>query len=219
MSEETAGHDAGGREVPPPKNRGDLYVLGGMYYQGLTVPVDKEKAAALYRMSADRGNEEAMVRLGIMLMTGDGTEQDYLEASKYFRMASERGNYDAKYFLALLYSRGRGVDRNPVEAVKLCLESAAGGCSGAMVELARWYRDGSNYLDTDLGKCVHWLKRACDAGYAEAMYELGAMYAFGEGVTKDERNGKILLEYAAGYGDADAEECLKALDEGKTQRP
>ena len=219
MSDEPVRKSDENREVPPPKDPGDLYVLGGMYFQGLTVPVDKEKAGVLYRMSADKGNEDAMVRLGIMLMTGDGIEQDYLEASKYFRMAADRGNNDAKYFLANLYSRGKGVDRNPVEAVKLCRESAANGCTGAMVEIARWYRDGTNYLDRDLAKCMYWLRKACDEKYAEALYEMGAMYAFGEGVTKDEENGRILLEYAAKYGDEDAEECLKALDEGRTERP
>ena len=207
------------REVPPPKDPGDLYVLGGMYYQGITVPVDKEKAAVLYRMSADRGNEDAMVRLGIILMTGDGTEQDYLEASVYFRMAADRGNRDGKYFLAHLYTLGKGVDRNPVEAVRLCMESAADGCTGAMTELARWYRDGTNYVDKSLAKCIYWLKKACDEKYPEALYELGAMYAFGEGVTKDAENGRILLEYASAAGDRDAEECLEALKEGKTQRP
>lgn len=38
------------REIPPPNDPNDLYVLGGMYFQGITVPVDKRKAVELYSM-------------------------------------------------------------------------------------------------------------------------------------------------------------------------
>lgn len=209
----------GDREIPPPKDPNDLYVLGGMYYQGITVPVDKEKAAALYRMSADGGNADAMVRLGIIYMTGDGLEQDYLEASKLFRRAADRGNTDGEYLLATLYSRGKGVDRNPIEAVKLCMHAAAEGCTGAMTELAVWYREGRNYMDVSVAKCIYWLNKAAEKKYPEALYELGAMYCFGEGVKKDVENGRVLLEYAAKYGDEDAKDCLDALDAGATERP
>ena len=145
-------------EVPPPSDPGDLYVLGGVYFQGIGVPVDKEKAAALYRMSADKGNTDAMVRLGIILMTGDGLEQDYREASKLFRRAADRGSADGEFLLSTLYSRGKGVDYNPVEAVKLCLHAAAEGCTGAMCQMGKWYRDGDNFVDRDMAKAVYWLK-------------------------------------------------------------
>ena len=207
------------REIPPPSDPGDLYVLGGVYYQGIGVPVDKEKAAALYRMSADKGNADAMVRLGIILMTGDGAEQDYREASKLFRRAADRGNADAEYLLSSLYSRGKGVDRNPIEAVKLCLHAAAEGCTGAMCQMGKWYRDGENCVDRDMAKAVYWLKQAAEKKDAEALYELGCMFAFGEGVEKDEANGRTLLRYADMYGDPDAAGALEALDGGMDRRP
>ncbi|MGI6009582.1 MAG: tetratricopeptide repeat protein [Methanomethylophilus sp.] len=209
----------GPREVPPPSDPGDLYVLGGMYFQGITVPVDKPKAAALYRMSADKGNDDAMVRLGIMLMTGDGVEQDYREASKLFMRAKGRGNADAEYLLSSLYSRGKGIDYNPIEAVKLCMHSAALGCVGAMCQLGKWYRDGENYMDVDMAKAVYWLKKAAEQNYSEALYELGCMFAFGEKVQKDVENGRTLLEYADKYGDPDAKAALEALERGEERRP
>lgn len=75
------------REIPPPSDPNDLYVLAGMYFQGITVPVDKEKAVALYTMSADKGNVDAMERLGIIYMTGDGAERDRARSFKLFRKA------------------------------------------------------------------------------------------------------------------------------------
>lgn len=219
MTEQPAESQDKDREVPPPSDPNDLYVLGGMYFQGLTVPVDKDKARALYEMSAEKGNVEAMVRLGIMHMTGDGAEQDYLEAAKYFDRAANRGNADGMYLLATLYSRGLGVDRNPPMAVRLCSQAARDGCVGAMVELARWYRDGKNMLDRSTATCIALLKKAAEEKYSEALYELGCMYCFGEGVEKDESNGRILLKYAVQFGDPDAQEALDALDAGATERP
>lgn len=219
MTIEPAGKQDADREIPPPSDPSELYVLGGMYFQGITVPVDKEKAVILYTMSAEKGYVDSMVRLGIIYMTGDGAEQDYLRAAKLFDRAAQKGNTDAMFLLSTLYSRGMGVDRNPPLAVKLCSQASREGCVGAMVELARWYRDGSNMLEKNTDACVSLLKQAADEKYSEALYELGCMFCFGEDVEKDESNGRILLRYAVEYGDEDAQEALDALDAGATERP
>ncbi|AGI47786.1 Sel1 repeat protein [Thermoplasmatales archaeon BRNA1] len=197
---------------------GKLYVYAGMYFQGITVPVDKEKAVRLYRMSAEKGNIDAQVRLGIIYMTGDGAEKDYSESFKWFKLASDRGNPDAEYFASLMYSRGWGTEKNPSEAVRLCYLAADSGCTGAMVEIAKWYRDGENLLAKSTDLCLAWLRRAADREYPDALYELGCMYSFGEGVEKDVKTGRILLEYAKRFGDEDAGEALEALERGMSER-
>lgn len=207
------------REVPPPKDPSKVFAIAGLYYQGLTVPEDKAKAAALYQLSADRGYEQAMVRYGIMLMEGDGVEQDYVEAAKYIKMAADRGNANAMFLLATMYTDGKGVDRIPHMAAHYCYEAAMGGNLGAMVELAIWYRDGLNYIKKDMKQCLYWLIKASLEKYPPAMYELGCMYAFGESVERDVENGKALLQHAALAGDPDAEEALVVLEVGGCQRP
>lgn len=207
------------REIPPPKDPGDLYVLGGMYFQGLTVPADKEKAIKLYEMSADGGNVDAMVRLGIIYMLGDGAEKDRSKSFSWFGKAADAGDNDSRYFLALHYSRGWGTEKNPSEAVRLCILSADAGCLGAMTELGIWYREGKNGLPTDVDESLRWLRKAVDRDYADAIYEVGCMYAFGEGVPKDGVYGRELLRIASTYGDEDATEALEAARKNAKERP
>ena len=207
------------REIPPPDDPGDLYVLGGMYFQGITVPADKEKGMKLYEMSAERGNVDAMVRLGIIYMLGDGAEKDRSKSFLWFCKAADGGDRDSRYFLALHYSRGWGTEKNPSEAVRLCTLAADAGCPGAMTELAVWFREGANCLPVSVDSCLKWLNKAIDADYPEAFYELGCMYAFGEGVEKDKVYGRELLRTAAAYGDEDAAEALEAAKNGSPNRP
>ncbi|MDD2626218.1 MAG: tetratricopeptide repeat protein [Candidatus Methanomethylophilus sp.] len=207
------------REVPPPKYPGDLYVLGRMYYQGMSVPVDKAKAAALFGLAADQGNPEAQLHLGLMFMLGDGVPEDPEKAATLFGDSFQQGNSDAAYFLALLYAGGRGLPANDAEAVRLCTLAANAGCRGAQVELAKWYRAGQHLLPQNMNQALIWLKKAAAAGYADALYELGCMLFFGEGMLRDQKNGRMFLEAAAAHGDTDASHTLNAIGHGAKARP
>ena len=206
-------------EVPPPKDPSKVFAIAGLYYQGLTVPEDKAKAAQLYELSADRGYAPAMVRLGIMRMEGDGVEKDDVAATALFRRAAVAGSADGMFMLALRYKDGVGVDQNPDEAARWCFEAAKAGSHGAMVELAIWFRDGDNHVVRDMEQCLYWLFKASLDKYPSALYELGCMYAFGESVKRDVENGRHLLQHAVLNGDSDAAEALEALDAGATERP
>ena len=211
--------DAATREIPPPSDPGDLYVLGRMYYQGMSVPVDKAKAAALFGLAADKGNPEAQLHLGLMFMLGDGVPADPDKAAALFGSSVAAGNSDAAYFLALMYTGDHGLPANDAEAVRLCTLAAHDGCRGAQVELAKWYRAGLHLLPTDPAQAVAWLKEAAAAEYADALYELGSMLYFGEGVLRDQKNGRLFLEAAADRGDPDAERTLEAVKQGAVSRP
>lgn len=217
MAEEQQAAD--GREVPAPSDPADLFLLGNVYYQGIRVAVDKAKAAALYGLAADKGHPEAALRLGIMQMSGDGIPADPAAAAFRFGQAAQADNADASYFLAVLYARGQGVAQNDAEAVRLCILAANAGCHGAQVELGKWYRDGLHLLPRDPDQALGWIRKAADDEYADALYELGAMYAFGEGVERDLKTGRFLLKFAAGKGDEDAKAALLALAQGAKQRP
>ena len=45
----------------------------------------------------------------------------------------------------------------------------------------------------DYKQAVYWFRKAADQGNAGAQYNLGAMYAKGEGVPKDDRKESSLL--------------------------
>ena len=72
----------------------------------------------LYRLSAEQGNADGQIHLGLMYGDGKGVTQDYKEAAKWFRLSAEQGNADAQSNLGVMYSHGQGVTRDYKEAVK-----------------------------------------------------------------------------------------------------
>lgn len=57
-------------------------------------------------------------------------------------------------------------------------------------------------------RAAEWYKRASSHGHAEATFRLGMMYAFGEGMPKDEKMAIKLLKKAAKKGNREARKFL-----------
>lgn len=100
-----------------------LYNLGELYYETLFC-VDAEqfgcrsrKALDSFRLAAEKGNVNAMFRIGNCYGLGYGTHQNIEEASKWFRKAAELGHVLAQRSVAI--------------------ES---GICGKTEEAVRWYR-------------------------------------------------------------------------------
>lgn len=64
--------------------------------------------------------------------------------------------------------------------------------------------DSPRSMNPDLMVAVAALKKAADAGSAEAQFRLGMMYANGDGVPLDRKQGAELVSAAAGQGHAEA---------------
>ena len=66
-----------------------LYKEANGYYYGLgDTLIDKERAAELYRKSADLGNDIAMIKLGMLYqLENNGVKRDYSKAIELFRKA------------------------------------------------------------------------------------------------------------------------------------
>ncbi len=72
-----------------------------MYFSGRGVSQDRDKAALLYRRSAEQGVARAEYDLGYMYYYGKGIPQDRMEARLWFRRAAEHGDQRAKGLLGL----------------------------------------------------------------------------------------------------------------------
>ena len=70
--------------------------------------------------------------------------------------------------------------------------------------------DGCDQNDT---KAFEWYEKSAKLGYCVAMNNVGVLYRFGSGVTKDLNKGKEWLAKAAAQGDADAQEKLDELNQ------
>lgn len=89
-----------------------LQALGLMYYKGLGIVVDKEKAFVLFYRAAETGSALALEDLGAMFGNGDFVQRDDTKALEYFAKSVAAGNAAAlgQVGVAFVWGRGSPVD-------------------------------------------------------------------------------------------------------------
>ncbi len=147
---------------------------------------DYAKAQRLYIECADKGNADAMCRLGQMLMEGKGSPVDDVTAAVWLERALSAGNVSSSYYLGELLWEGRGTPKNQKRAMGLWNQCALLGMKEAQVALALAYRTGSTENKPDMQACAMWAKRAAEAGSKEGCRILADCYRRGEGVERNE---------------------------------
>ena len=82
-----------------------MAALAGLYRQGLGVPRDAARAAALYRRAGLAGHVMSQANLGEMLSKGEGISHSEILAFSWFRLAAEGGNAWAGQKAAEIWAR------------------------------------------------------------------------------------------------------------------
>jgi TPR repeat protein len=98
-----------------------------MYAEGQGVPQDDQQALYWYRKTAEQGDADAQLSLGLMCAKGQGTPQDFQQAVFWYRKAAEQGNPTAQFNLGLKYANGQGVPRDDQQAYFWWLLASASG--------------------------------------------------------------------------------------------
>ena len=114
-----------------------------------------------------------------------------------------------------------GVDdaKTAEEKFKAFLEKAKAGDPAAQTGLGVMYYTGEavsknlsgQILENDPEMAAGWFFRAAEQGYADAQFNLGLLYANGEGVPQDMHQAAELFRKAAEQGHVDAQNNLGAL--------
>ena len=216
-------------------NQGDAlmqFALGLMYETGEIGPSDVE-AAALYRLAADQGLQEAQVRLAVFYAEGRGVTQDTDEAIRLYYEAALQGNSDsqsgiqsfadqdfasAQYLVGLMYDTGVGMTQATFRAVQYYNLAARQGHAEAydgLRELGNRYTEAQFFLgnlnelgeaiEQDYAEALRWYHLAAAQGEERSQYRLGMMYAEGLGVEPD-------LSEAAKWFRVAVEEDLRTYD-------
>jgi len=105
------------------------------------------------------------------------------------------------------------------EKFKALMADAKAGDPAAQNSLGVMYYTGEavsknlsgKVLDTDPELAAGWFFRAAEQGYADAQFNLGLMYANGEGVPQDMEQAVELFKKAAEQGHVDAQNNLGAM--------
>ncbi|PSJ16774.1 tetratricopeptide repeat protein [Nitrosomonas supralitoralis] len=114
---------------------------------------------------------------------------------------------------------GVGDENIAEEKFKELMEAARAGDPVAQNGLGVMYYTGDavskttsgQVLNTDPELAAGWFYRAAEQGYADAQFNLGLMYANGEGVTQDMEQAVELFKKAAVQGHVDAQNNLGAM--------
>lgn len=73
---------------------------------------DYETARKEFEALAEKGEDRAMIELGLMYHTGEGVKQDYGKAMDWYLKAFAKGNGDAYSNIGVMYRDGLGCETN-----------------------------------------------------------------------------------------------------------
>lgn len=163
-----------------------LYKEAEDYYFGTDkIFMNREKAAELYRQSAELGYPPAMYWLGYAYLNGIVLAKDGEQCAFWFRKAAEANDSQAQYALAACYSDGIGVQVDSVQSVYWLEKAAENGNAAAQCGLGMMYNPSLNCISTslkkagyryDTDKAIYWLNKAAEQEYRDAYWELAYIY-------------------------------------------
>ncbi|GEM_PF-7045031 len=116
---------------------------------------------------ADKGDAEAMLRVGQAYIQGNGVDASTSTGIEWMNKAASRGNGEAMYQLAQLYSTGLGVSADLNKAYEWYERSANAGYAAGQYQLGLGYARGIG-VSKDTEKARNWLNKANKNGYAQA---------------------------------------------------
>lgn len=160
-------------------DKGNIHAIefiGDMYFNGIGVDANEEKAFRYYRVAAENGLAQAMYNLGWMYGTGTGTKKNYEKLSHWVTQSANLGNEDAKTVRAQL---------NRMEKT-----GEADNAKGAEALERKDYKLAFRHFSA-----------AADKGSLDAMFNLGLMYEKGEGVKYDHNHAIYWYTVAGEKGD------------------
>jgi TPR repeat protein len=157
--------------------------------------------------TAERGDADAQLELGLRYRDGRGAKRDHAEALKWLRKAADKGNAAAMDAVGFQFQRGWGVKQNEDVAFGYFKAAAMAGNLAGMNNLAECYYSGLG-VEQEFGKAIEHWKRAAAKGSGSASARLAIIYYSGEGSDRDAAQAEKYCRQAADAGDPDAKVLL-----------
>ncbi len=155
---------------------------------------DFQAARKIFLAAAEKGDDRAMMSLGVMAARGEGAERDINKAAEWFERAAKAGNIHAAFDLARMRYRGVGGPRDFDAAVRWFEFAANKGHYSAMNALTLILGTGARL---DFTKALKYARMGAKYGYAPTQFQLGLMYYHGEGLEKNIEDAYFWIFLAA----------------------
>lgn len=184
------------------------YNLALSYLNGDGVNKDKKKGYSLMWKSEQMGYPSASFYLAKLFEADEDGEADFSKAAELYKHAVDNGHIEAAYRLGLLLKKGNGVERNPDEAFRMFGIAVNADAESIKPEYLYEYAM-CHFRGVGTKECpangIDAMRKAAEAGYADAQFEMAQAYECGWGVEKDNRKRWEWMRRAADGGNMDAE--------------
>jgi len=140
------------------EDRNDLAL---MYYEGVIVEQNYEKAFQLWIEAAHQDDAVAQFRIGVCYCKGESVTQDYKLAAEWYAKSVNQNYSPAQHDLAILYYWGRGVDQDYKKAFDLFNMAINNGDENAQEWVGVCYYFGYG-IEKSYKKAKEWLVKAME---------------------------------------------------------
>lgn len=184
-----------------------MFRIAEMYWKGLGMQKNNERALSWYTRAAEAGHVEAAYQTANMFMEGDVVLTNYTEAARLFELALDGGIYEAGLPLGRIYSTNVTGKVDMPRAVEM-LEKAALDPSGgehvreAAYFLSQIYIGDNPGIEKSEATGLKWREIAAENGHIAATADVALRYFNGNGVQKDPDKAMRLMTFAAENGHA-----------------
>lgn len=172
---------------------------GDMYYYGIGIDEDNEKAAEWYKKSSDAGNAEASSILANMYLDGIGVTKNETKGYQLYKIAADAEIPHGISGLGICYENGFGVSKNISTAISYYQKAADLGNPYAQRRLYRLYREGDG-VEKNNTEALRYLRMAADAEDAQALHSLAFEYSEGEILHQENSKALEYLQKACDAG-------------------
>lgn len=200
-----------------------LYHLGFYHEFGLHgLEQDYNKAAALYKKSAQKNHIAAQLRLSDLFLHKGLSIYDLKQGQLWLEQAASHNDAKAQFKLAMFYKNRlsnshekitprsmeafgfHSKEYNEQDMLRWLNKSAANGHQEAQYMLGTYYLQGS-FLPQDSTKAFYWFTQAALQGDAASQYNIGLMHELGNGTQTNQEKAVYWYREAATQDEPNAQ--------------
>ncbi|MGC1181544.1 tetratricopeptide repeat protein [Legionella sp.] len=181
-------------------------VLADYYLAANDDPEKMKQARRIYEGLADKGDQDAQLKLAYMSEQGLGSAPDIAGAQRWYTASAEQGNSLAEYLLGQFYQVGEQGDPDYTLA-KQWYQKAAATLPEALVALG--FIDET--VDDNYAQAFKVYEQAAAQGNGLGIYNLALMYLYGKGIPVDFEKAKSLFLEAANKENSEAMNQLASI--------
>ena len=194
-------------------NEQALYLVGVLFYYGICVPQNEDKAELFLEKAAIKNHSFSQELLGFFYKQRKDLKKDYIKAFIWFKKAAEQGLTKSQYELGYCYKKGLGTDVNKKQATYWFKKAAEQGNKNAKLELELEIKLNQRHEQSDnsIVNGFHiptLIEHSEQVTNANAQYALGYGYYNGLGVQTDYKQAVYWYKKAAEQGNASAQKQL-----------